>query len=150
MTVVHLEAAREKLRSELPHCWQPKETAELMRLYAVLVEVSNAKGCEYGETENQEPQFYVLGPALTQNCMICASRISKEGRAWYVIEDGVGGLFAAGYRLRTLVTYTIGFSRSLRNKLLLLTSFLSDVLLAGEALADESFSVVLVPWLAFA
>jgi hypothetical protein len=150
MTVVHLEAAREKLRSELPHCWQPKETAELMRLYAFLAERSNAKGYEYGETENHEPQFYVLGPDLIHNCVVCVSRISKDGRTWYVIENGVGDLFAEGYKLRTLVTHASGSWRSLRNKLLLLTSFLSDVLLAREALTDKSFSVVLVPWLALA
>jgi hypothetical protein len=146
MTVVHLEAAR----SELPHCWQPDEIAELMRLYALLAERNNAKGYEYGETENHEPQFYVLGPDLIQNCVMCVSRISQDGRTWYVIENGLGDLFAEGYRLRTLVTHASGSWRSLRNKLLLLTSLVSDILVMGEALAEESFPVTLIPWLAFA
>jgi hypothetical protein len=146
MTVVHLEAAR----SELPHCWQPDERAELMRLNVFLAERVNAKGHEYGETENHEPQFYVLGPDLVQNCVICVSRISKDGRTWYVIENGLGELFAEGYNLRTLVSNASGFWGSYRNKFLLLASLLSDVLVMGEALAEKYFPVTLAPWLAFA
>jgi hypothetical protein len=149
MTVVNLEAVRDKRRSELPHCWQPEETAELMRLYAVLVERSNAKGYEYGETENHEPQFYAFGPAQTQNCVICVSRISKDGQTWYVIEDGLGGLFAEGYGLGALVTYASGRWRSVRTSVLL-TSFCSYVLLMGETVAEGSFAVTLIPSLAFA
>jgi hypothetical protein len=150
MMVVHLEAVRNKQRSEFRHCWHPEETAELMRLYAFLVERSNAEGYESGKTENREPQFYILGPAPTQNCIICVSRISKDGRTWYVIETGSGGLFSGGYSLRTLVTHMSGSWRSLRTKLLVLTSLFSDAFLIGEPLTEESFSLSLICWLGFA
>jgi hypothetical protein len=36
MTVIHLGAARDKIRWKLPDFWRPEETAELLRLCAVL------------------------------------------------------------------------------------------------------------------
>ena len=51
MTVVHFASARDKMRWKLPQCWQSGETAELMRLYAVLNGRSVVTSYEYGETE---------------------------------------------------------------------------------------------------
>jgi hypothetical protein len=149
MTVIALEAVREKRRSQVPNFWQPEETAELMRLYAVLVDRLGATEHEYGETENNEPQFYALGTGLTQNCVVCVSRISKDSRTWYVIEDGMGGLLAEGYALGTIVTDASERWRSLRSRALL-TSICSYVLLMAEAVSEESFAVTLIPSLALA
>jgi hypothetical protein len=93
MTVVELLAARRnKLRRRAPGGWQPGEIAELMKLYAVLNDCDVTIGYEFGNTESREPQFYVL--AADQNCISCVSRISKDSRPWYVVEDGLGGLLA--------------------------------------------------------
>jgi hypothetical protein len=151
MTIVEFGAARVKHRLDPPNrSWHRDEITELMRLYAILIERGNAKGYDYGDTENHEPQFYVLGPAPAQNCVVCVSRLSKDDRSWYIIEDGLGGLVAEGCRLRTLVNYANGSSGWLSNKLvLLLASFLPDALLMDEALTEEIFSVVSIMWFIF-
>jgi hypothetical protein len=71
---------------KLPHRWEPKEIAVLLRLCVIL----NGRGVEttyeYGETERHEPQFYIVGADLTQDCVSCISRIFKDGRPWYLIK----------------------------------------------------------------
>lgn len=117
MTVVELLAARRnKLRRRAPGGWQPGEIAELMKLYAVLNDCDVTIGYEFGNTESREPQFYVL--AADQNCISCVSRISKDSRPWYVVEDGLGGLLAEGYSLDILVSHLRRCWLSLLNKLL--------------------------------
>ena len=44
-------------------------------------------GWEAGNTENGDPQFYLLGPH-DQDCELCVSRIGRR----YILEDGAGRL----------------------------------------------------------
>ena len=55
-----------------------------------LVALVPPSGCSWqaGRTERGEPQFYVLGPAPEQDCMLCVSRLAQG----YVLEDGAGRL----------------------------------------------------------
>jgi hypothetical protein len=141
MTVMHFGAARDKMRWKLPQCWQSEETAELMRLYSVLNGRSVATGYEYGETEGREPQFYLLSADPAQDCISCVSRISKDGRPWYVIEDGLGGLLAEGYSLSILVSHASRCWRSLCGNLVAVASFFGEVL-TRDALTTESFELI--------
>jgi hypothetical protein len=139
MTVMHFGAARDKMRWKLPQCWQSEETAELMRLYSVLNGRSVATGYEYGETEGREPQFYLLSADPAQDCYV--SRISKDGRPWYVIEDGLGGLLAEGYSLSILVSHASRCWRLLCGNLVAVASFFGEVL-TRDALTTESFELI--------
>ena len=137
MTVVELLAARRnKLRRRAPGGWQPGEIAELMKLYAVLNDCDVTIGYEFGNTESREPQFYVL--AADQNCISCVSRISKDSRPWYVVEDGLGGLLAEGYSLDILVSHLRTCWLSLLNKLLPSVIFTHE-LFSRATLTAESF-----------
>jgi len=90
MTVIQLAAARRQLH---PGCWRKQEKTELMRLYAAAVRQHGAADFEFGETDRGEPQFYILDDSPAATCITCASRLSKDSKPWYVIEDGSGGCF---------------------------------------------------------
>ena len=142
MTVVHFGSARDKMRWKLRQCWQSEETAELMRLYAVLNGRSVVTSYEYGETERREPQFYLISADPAEDCIRCVSRILKDGRPWYVIEDGLGGLLAEGCSLSILVSHASRCWRSLRSHLVPVVSFLGE-LLTRDGFAADSFEVVM-------
>jgi hypothetical protein len=142
MTVVHFGSARDKMRWKLPQCWQSEETAELMRLYAVLNERSVVTSYEYGETERREPQFYLISADPAEDCIRCVSRILKDGRPWYVIEDGFGGLLAEGCSLSILVSHASRCWRSLRSHLVAVVSFFGE-LLTRDGFAADSFEIVM-------
>jgi hypothetical protein len=130
------------IHSRLLPCWQPEETTELLRFCSIL----NGRGFEteyeYGETERHEPQFYLLKADPAQDCISCVSRISNDGRPWYVIEDGSGGLLAEGYNLGILLSDTAGFWRVLRGNLLATVAFIGE-LLTYDADAGERFGLIL-------
>jgi hypothetical protein len=100
VTVVQLEAARRQLR---PSCWRRDEKTELMRLYAAVMRQCGAADFEFGVTDRCEPQFYILDDNPSAACLTCISRLSKDSKPWYVIEDGSGGLLSEGPGLRSLV-----------------------------------------------
>jgi hypothetical protein len=64
--------------------WRPDELRELTQLFATRAGVT----WEVGSTEAGDPQFYLLGPAPDQDCMLCVSRLAHG----YVLEDGAGRL----------------------------------------------------------
>jgi hypothetical protein len=134
MTVIPFEAARHRLRPAPPRRWRPDETTELLRLYATLNARGEAADYEYGETERHEPQFYALGADPAQDCLACVSRLSQDGRPWYVIEDGSGGLLAEGSGLGTLVTEVSRCWRACVARLLLIAPLL------GRLLAEDDFA----------
>ena len=143
MTVVHFALARDKMRRKLPQCWQSEETAELMRLYAVLNGSSVATSYEYGETEGHEPQFYLISADPAEDCIRCVSRILKDGRPWYV--DGLGGLLAEGCSLSILVNHASRCWRSLRGHLVAAASFFGELLTRDGFTADSFDSLRPVP-----
>lgn len=65
--------------------------AELDTLLAALNSALASEGgreWEAGQTENGDPQFYVMGSLPDQACEICVSRIGAR----YILEDGAGRL----------------------------------------------------------
>ena len=147
MTVTDFGSARDKMRRKLPQCWQSEETAELMRLYAVLNGRSVVTSYEYGETERREPQFYLISADPAEDCIRCVSRILKDGRPWYVIEDGLGGLLAEGCSLSILVSHASRCWRSLRGHLVAVASFFGE-LLTRDGFTADSFEIVITSSLA--
>jgi hypothetical protein len=149
VTVVHLAAVRKQRQSALSHFWQPEEIAELMRLYASLKRGGKGADYEYGETERHEPQFYVLNADLAQPCLSCVSRISKDSRPWYVVEDGSGGLLAEGDCLGVIVNQAVRLDRSVSCGLPIVTPILG-YLLESDVFSAENLDVVMDLCLALA
>jgi hypothetical protein len=113
---------------KLPHRWEPKEIAVLLRLCVILNARDVETTYEYGETERREPQFYILSADLAQDCVSCISRISKDGRPWYLIEDGWGSLLAEGASLDALVSSPNRLLELLRGYALTATTFIGGLL----------------------
>jgi hypothetical protein len=137
MTVVDLAAARKQRRSALPGAWQSEEIAELMRLYAKLKRGTEELGYEYGETEQYEPQFYILSAGPAQPCLSCVSRLSRDGRPWYVIEDGSGGLLIEGDCLGILVNRTARLNLLAHYGLLFVAPILGQLVAKGVFSAES-------------
>ena len=90
MNVVILDIARRKERAATLNAWSPAEMGELARLYHAKREHGGAAGFAYGETDDRNPQFYVLSSSDAEPCTACVSRLIRDSRRWYVIEDGQG------------------------------------------------------------
>ncbi len=105
MSVVPLEKARRNPRTALQRGggWQPDEMAGLMQFYAIWKGQDGAAGYAFGETDQHEPQFYVPGGDPARPCLACISRLWRAGYAWYVVEDGSGGIRSEGHDLGALV-----------------------------------------------
>ena len=110
MNVVFLDVVRRKERAATPNAWSPAEMGELTRLYHAKHEHGGAAGFAYGETDQRDPQFYVLNSTDAELCTACVSRLIRHSRHWLVIEDGRGNIqvrvvayAACGASVRTLV-----------------------------------------------
>ena len=103
MNVVFFAEARGKWRLSRSNQWTSKEIAELTRLYRAKRERGSAVGFAIGTTDFDDPQFYVLTDGGDQACSVCVSRLTRDGRSWYVVEDGRGCIEEEGDCLRTLV-----------------------------------------------
>lgn len=75
------------------------------------------QGFAYRETDRHDPQFYVLGGDEAKPCKTCVSRLVRNGRCWYVIEDGEGVIQAEGDSLRQLIKRVYGLRHSARYSL---------------------------------
>ena len=107
MSVVFLADARAKRRSPPSNRWAFNEVAELARLYRAKYERGGADGFAHGTTDFGDPQFYVLSDDSDQSCKAYVSRLTKNGRSLYVVEDGKGRIEREGDCLRTLVAQTL-------------------------------------------
>jgi hypothetical protein len=108
MNVVFLDAARRKERAARLSAWSPAEMGELTRLYHAKREHGSAAGFAYGETDHRDPPFYVLNSTDAESRTACVSRLIRDSRCWYVIEDGQGNVQVEGGCLRTLVGVSAG------------------------------------------
>jgi hypothetical protein len=72
--------------TQLPHNWQRSEMNTLLAACGESLEKGTVTGWEVGETENGDPQLYLLGPAPDHACILCVSRLGRL----YVLEDGEG------------------------------------------------------------
>ena len=128
MNVVILDIARRKERAATLNAWSPAEMGELARLYHAKREHGGAAGFAYGETDDRNPQFYVLSSSDAEPCTACVSRLIRDSRRWYVIEDGQGKIQVEGGCLRTLV-----------GRLCAYWSLMRHTLAAALALVGEQF-----------
>ena len=65
--------------------WSPDELRQLIALFRLEdSELSYATGA----TEHGDPQFYLIGPAPDQECVLCVSRLAQG----YVLQDCAGRL----------------------------------------------------------
>jgi hypothetical protein len=139
MNVVVLDVARRKVQAATLNAWSPAEMGELTRLYHAKREHGGAAGFAYGETDQRDPQFYVLNSTDAESCTACVSRLIRDSRRWYVIEDGEGKVQVEGGCLRTLVGRLCGYWSSMRHTLA------AALTLVGQQYAsDGAFSETLV------
>jgi hypothetical protein len=128
MNVVFLAKAWTKRQQAGSNHWTPDEAAQLVRLYNAKRRQGNAASFAYGATDLDDPQFYVLSTDNARSCNACISRLSRDGRSWYVIENGQGGIETEGNCLRTLIAQiTAGW----RPPMAILAFFAQDLLNDG-------------------
>jgi hypothetical protein len=72
--------------TEAPDGWRHAELQRLTNACSVYLPSGQASGWELGETDCGDPQFYLLGPAPEQDCILSISRLGRV----YVLEDGSG------------------------------------------------------------
>jgi hypothetical protein len=80
MTIVRLP----QRSPDASRCWTPDELRTLMQVFETHAHRGDASAWDVGETELDDPQFYILGPSSP-----CVLAISRVGRI-YVLEDGAG------------------------------------------------------------
>jgi hypothetical protein len=66
--------------------WQSAELQQFVAVSASAISAGEASGWEVGETEQGDPQVFLVGPAPDYECILCISRLGRL----YVIEDGNG------------------------------------------------------------
>lgn len=66
--------------------WRNEEVQRVVNACAGSLANGEVSGWEVGETENGDPQIYVIGPPPDYDCMLCISRLGRH----YIIEDGHG------------------------------------------------------------
>jgi hypothetical protein len=119
--------------------WNQHEAAELNRLYQAHRERRWADGFAYGKTDFDDPQFYILGTGGAEVCATCVSRLTRDGRSWYVIEDGQGQIHSEGDCLRALIARMVGRSLGAWRALgAILALFLQQFLADGAVAQDFS------------
>lgn len=94
MTVVSLNSHRAG-RSGF---WRPEELQQLCSIFAAHAGRGSAGGWATDQTEQGDPQFYVLSEDTAQDCLLCISRIGRN----YVLEDGEGGIIAEHHDLASI------------------------------------------------
>jgi hypothetical protein len=69
-----------------PSGWHSAELQQVIAVSAGAIKAGEASGWEVGQTEQGDPQIYLLGPPPDYDCILCISRLGHR----YVIEDGGG------------------------------------------------------------
>jgi hypothetical protein len=64
--------------------WTSDETEELTRLYRAKRDRGGGASFAYGETDDRDPQFYVLSTSDAEPCTACVSRFVRDSRRWLV------------------------------------------------------------------
>ena len=142
MNVVLLATAQRRLTSAKLGHWCPDEISELMCLYRVKHDHGEAVGFAYGETDFHDPQFYVLHDDLAQSCTACVSRLVRNDRQWYVIEDGQGVIQAEGDGLRSLISRICGCWHSARHTLAAAVTLIGQQYVNDTPLAANLIGVI--------
>lgn len=108
MTVIAFDS-----RLRPPGRWQTCELDQLAGTFAGMVADGQAGGWEIAVTETGDPQFYLLGPAPGEECILCISRLGRT----YLLEDGGGRFVFKHVRLERIATEAVGFLRKQRTRL---------------------------------
>jgi hypothetical protein len=78
--------------------WTSSELQRLVRVYETLAAEGEAFAWDVGNTELDDPQFYILGPAPHCDCLMAVSRVGRI----YVLETRTGEVLAEGPLLETV------------------------------------------------
>lgn len=70
--------------------WTTAEIGTLEAVFAPALGRGEATRWVVGETEEGDPQVYLLGPDPENDCILCVSRLGRR----YIVEDGTGGLLS--------------------------------------------------------
>jgi hypothetical protein len=95
MNVIALPRAAGRLRF-----WTAPELERLVGLYKTYARDADATCWDVGSTEQDDPQFYVIGPAPECDCLVAVSRVGRI----YVAEDGAGHVLAEGLALENVAS----------------------------------------------
>jgi hypothetical protein len=68
--------------------WTVEERNQFETLYALRAQCGEVSEWTVEATDNGDPQFFLIGPAPSCECVLSISRVSDR----YVMEDGHGGL----------------------------------------------------------
>lgn len=94
MTVVSLNSHR----AGRSGYWRPEELQQLCSIFTAHAARGSAGGWATDQTEQGDPQFYLLSEDSAQDCLLCISRIERN----YILEDGEGGIIAEHKDLATI------------------------------------------------
>ena len=126
----------EEKRAATLNAWSPSaEIGRLTRLYHAKREHGGAAGFAYGETDQRDPQFYVLSSTDAEPCTASVSRLIRDSRRWSMIEDGQGNIQVEGGCLRTLVGRLCGYWSLMRHTLTAALAFIGQ-----QCASDGPFS----------
>jgi hypothetical protein len=104
-------------RADLSPLWQGEEMSQLLSIYAAHEAHGVASGWDIGETELNEPQFYVVGPGPDHDCLVAITRMGRE----YVLEDGQGRIISEDLSLSAIadkaIRMTFAERHGIRNSL---------------------------------
>jgi len=117
--------------------WQSSELEQIRATFAPELATGEASGWQAGSTETADPQFYLLGPAPEEDCVLCVSRLGRL----YVLEDGAGHVLFEHTKLDRLVQEARAFLTQRKARLIARATLL-------WVTAREIFEEKLEPFLA--
>jgi hypothetical protein len=111
-------------------------TAELHHLCESLCTRGLAIDWEHGETECGDPQLYLVGSDPEVPCVASVSRLLRDSRDLYVIENGGGSVITEGPCLRRAVEVVLRRARNAKSGPPFMNALLVGALTYGSAVAD--------------
>lgn len=95
--------------------WQAEEMSQLLSIYAAHEAQGEASDWDTGETEDREPQFYILSAQPDQDCVVSITRIGHD----YILEDGHGHVVAEDSSLSMIADRAVRMTSGIRKSSLL-------------------------------
>jgi len=108
-----------------PGPWQQTEINKIVFAARRLLASGEGSGWDVGLTEAGDPQFYLIGPAPSCDCVLMVTRLGNR----YVLEDGCGQVLFEHHDLDIVVT-RIGLALRFRKR----ARFIGRLLVAGYAI----------------
>lgn len=95
--------------------WHSDEMSQLLSIYAAHEAQGEAVDWDTGETENKDPQFYILGSSPDQDCVVSITRLGHD----YVLENGHGAVVAEDASLSVIADKAVRMTFGARQASLL-------------------------------